>query len=147
MWRAFFTALCVFVLVPPALAAEFSVTSPGFFYSFNGGATQNPILSLVRGKTYTFAINTSSIHPFEIIGAPPGSVINNNISSGTLTFNVPTNAVIYTYICSIHSFGNSIVTVAPPPPPTIQIVGMSVTTNIVLRSTGTNTWSVLPQYS
>ena len=105
------------------------------------------MLSLVRGRIYTFAVNTSSVHPFEILGAPPGSVMNNNISSGTVTFNVPTNAVNYSYVCSVHFFGNSIVTVAPPPPPTFRIVGLSVTTNIVLLSTGTNTWSLLPQYS
>ena len=130
-------------------AADFTVTSPGFFYSFNGGTAQNPPLTLVRGKTYTFAVSTAFDHPFEIVGAPAGSVLNNNITSGTVTFNVPTNAVNYSYVCSVHFFGNSITTVAPPPPPTIRIVGlaMSQSTNIVLRSTGTNNWSLQPQYS
>jgi hypothetical protein len=147
MWRALLAGSCLFLLARPVSAADFNVSSPGFFFSFNGGAAQNPTLNLVRGKTYTFAVNTSSFHPFEILGAPPGSIFNNNISSGTVTFNVPTNAMNYSYICSVHFFGNSIVTVAPPPPPNIRIVGLSVTTNIVLISTGTNTWSLLPQYS
>ena len=129
----------------PAASADFTVTSPGFYYAFNGGAAQNPILNLVRGKTYTFAVNTSSVHPFEILGAPTGSVASNNISLGTLTFNVPTNAVNYRYICSIHLFGNTIVTVPPPPPPTI--VGLTVRTNLLLYSTGTNAWNLQPQYS
>lgn len=105
------------------------------------------MLTLVRGKTYTFSVSTALDHPFEILGAPAGSVLNNNISSGTITFNVPTNAANYRYICSVHFFGNTIATVAPPAPPTIRLVGLSVTTNIVLKSTGTNTWQPLPQYS
>jgi len=129
----------------PATSADFTVASPGFYYTFNGGSAQNPVLSLVRGKTYTFAINTSSIHPFEILDAPTGSVASNNISAGTLIFSVPTNAVNYRYICSIHLFGSTIVTVPPPPPPTI--VGLTVRTNLLLFSTGTNAWNLQPQYS
>ena len=92
-------------------AADFTVTSPGFFYSFSGVAGQNPVITLHRGQTYTFAINTSSIHPFEIQGAPPGSVTNNNIHSGTITFVVPAAAVNYHYHCSVHDFGNAINTI------------------------------------
>jgi len=139
---------CLLLRSESAMAtADFTVTSPGYFYNFNGAPAQNPTLTLVRGKTYTFAVSTSSVHPFEILDAPAGSVLNNNIYAGTVTFNVPTNAANYRYICSIHFFGGSITTVAPPPPPTIRIVGVSVTTNIVLKSTGTNTWTLLPQYS
>ena len=92
---------------------QFTVTSPGFFYVFSGLSGQNPQLTLVRGGTYTFKISTSSIHPFEILDAPPGSVTNNNISSGTITFKVPAAAANYAYQCSIHGFGNMIITVAP----------------------------------
>jgi hypothetical protein len=99
--------------VQASAGGEFSVTSPGFFYSFAGLSGQNPQLTLVRGGTYTFKISTSSIHPFEIQLAPPGSVTNNNISSGTITFNVPAAAVNYHYHCSIHDFGNTIITIAP----------------------------------
>jgi hypothetical protein len=106
------TAIVTIGVQAPA-GGQFTVTSPGFFYSFAGLSGQNPQLTLVRGGTYTFKINTSSIHPFEILFAPPGSVIKNNISSGTITFNVPTAAANYRYHCSIHLFGNTIITVAP----------------------------------
>jgi hypothetical protein len=140
------------VFVSAVRAADFSVTAPGFFYSMssNGVALsgQNPTLTLVRGKTYTFAINTSSSHPFRIDGAPAGSVTNNNIFLGTLTFVVPTNAATYTYICSIHFFGGTINTIAPPAPtpPVIRIGDLAVGANIVLRSSGTNNWTVIPEY-
>ncbi len=126
-------------------AADFTVTSPGFFYTINGNQP-NPTLTLVRGQTYTFAINTDAIHPFEILS--PG-VLNNNISQGIITYTVPTVASNYNYICSIHFFGAQIITVAPtpPPPPTIRILSLAVSNNVVLRSTGTNGWSVNPEFS
>lgn len=135
----------IFLISHAASAADFTVTSPGFFYTINNNQP-NPTITLVRGKTYTFAVNTSSIHPFEILSA---GVQNNNISSGTVTFTVPNVASNYNYICSIHLFGGQIVTVAPPPPPppTIRLLSLSVNSNVVLRSTGTNTWSVNPEYS
>src|SRR5258708_1013551 len=77
---------CVFSQA--VLAADFTVTSPGFFYAINGNHP-NPTLTLVRGQTYTFAINTDAIHPFEILS--PG-VQNNNISQGIITYTVPTVA-------------------------------------------------------
>ena len=135
-----------FILIGIRLpAADFSVTSPGYYYSINSKGP-NPTLTLVRGKTYTFAINSSAIHPFEIQSS---GVSNNNINQGTLTFTVPNVASNYHYICSIHEFGGVIQTVAPTtsPPPKIRIVSLSLGTNLVMRSTGTNTWSVLPEYS
>jgi len=134
-----------FLFSQAVFAANFSVTSPGFFYSINGNQP-NPTLTLVRGQTYTFSINSSSVHPFEILS--PG-VVKNNISQGTITYTVPTAASNYTYICSIHGFGAQIVTVAPtpPPPPTIHILSLSMSNNVVLRSTGTNGWSVNPEFS
>jgi hypothetical protein len=125
--------------------ADFEVTSPGFFYTINGNQP-NPTLTLVRGRTYTFDVNCSSIHPF-FINSP--GVQNNNISQGTITYTVPTAASDYNYFCSIHGFGAQILTVAPapPPPPTIHILSLEVGSNVVLRSTGTNGWSVNPEYS
>ena len=134
-----------FLFSHAVFAADFTVTSPGFFYTINGNQP-NPTLTLIRGRTYTFAVNSSSIHPLEILS--PG-VLNNNISQGTISYTVPPVASNYTYICSIHGFGAQILTVAPPPPPppTIRILSLAVSNNVVLRSTGTNGWSVNPEYS
>ncbi len=126
----------------PASAADFTVTYPGgSAYAINtiGG---NPTQTLVRGELYTFFVNnTSSSHPFDIV-SPAGTTTNDNISSGTISFRVPTNAANYTYRCSVHGFGGQILTI---PPPTVRIVKLNVSTNIVLRSTGTN-WSVVPEF-
>jgi len=88
----------------------FDVSAPGFYYAFNGIAGQNPPLSLVQGVTYHFNVNTSASHPFEILGAPAGSVTNNNISLGTITFVVPASGGTFRYHCSVHDFGNTITT-------------------------------------
>ena len=139
-WWAWLSALWLAASLDGAATADFTVTSPGSFYSING-ASPNPILTLIRGETYTFAVNTSSLHPFRINSA---GAINNNISSGTITYKVPTNAMNYTYECSTHHFGNQIITV---PPPTFRILRLDVGTNLVLKSTGTNNWAVFPQFS
>jgi len=135
------------LLVPAtALPADFTIASPGFFYTVNWQGS-NPTITLIRGRTYTFAIQASSFHPFLINSK---GVQNNDISSGTITFAVPDVASNYTYICSIHNFGGNILTVpppAPPPAPKIRILSLSMGTNLILRSTGTNTWSVQPEYS
>ena len=96
---------------PPSLGADFVVTSPGHYYSISGLSGENPPLQLKRGQTYTFEINVSPIHPFAILDAPEGSVTNNNITEGTVTFTVPTTAQNYRYRCTTHLFGNTITTV------------------------------------
>src|SRR5262245_45418554 len=76
-----------------AAAADFDVTSPGFFYRINN-QEPDPTISLTRGQTYTFAVNTAFDHPFAIVVNPNTGVLyqngvqNNNISSGTITFSV-----------------------------------------------------------
>jgi len=90
---------------------DFTVTSPGFFFQFGTVPGQNPVLTLKRGRTYTFRVNSSFIHPFRILDAPEGSVTNNDISIGTVTFVVPLTAASYRYDCSIHQFGNVINTI------------------------------------
>src|SRR5262249_48634921 len=118
------------LLANAALGADFTVTSPGFFYSINGNQP-NPTLTLVRGRTYTVAVSTDTDHPFLIRSA---GVQNNNTFQGTITYTVPNVASNYTYICSVHGFGAQIITVPPPPPPpTIRILSLSVSNNIVLR--------------
>ena len=138
---AWASTLCLATM--PAVPADFSVTSPGFYYSING-ASPNPALTVERGKTYTFAINTALGHPFEIRSA---GVSTNIISSGIISWTVPLVASNYHYICAVHGFGNLITTVPPALPPTISIVGLCVSTNITLLSTGTNTWTVVPEFT
>jgi len=130
-------------------AADFSITSPGFFFVTNGTATQNPTFSLVRGRTYTFAVSTAAHHPFQILS--PGTFTNNNITSGTLTYVVPTNAPALTnpgYRCSVHPAMNGIIlTIDPPTPPVPKIVSYSFGSSIILRSApATNTFTVIPEF-
>lgn len=101
----------VTITVQASNAVDFTVTSPGFFFRFSGVPGDNPVLTLTRGRTYRFRVQTSSIHPFGILEAPPGSVTNNNISDGILTFAVPAGAGQYRYHCTLHEFGNDIVTI------------------------------------
>lgn len=126
-------------------AADFTVTASAgsSAYTINGMGG-NPMLTLERGKTYTFQISTTSSHPFRINSS---GVINNAIFSGTLTYTVPMVASNYTYRCTLHSFGGNINTVAPSTaPPTVQILSLTVGTNLVIKSTGTNNWSVFPEF-
>jgi VCBS repeat-containing protein len=98
----------VTITVQASNAIDFTVTSPGFFFQFTGLSGANPLLTLQRGRTYRFRINTAAIHPFEILDAPPGSVTNNNINDGILTFTVPPGEGSYRYNCTLHGFGNDI---------------------------------------
>lgn len=141
--------------VPSASAADFSVTSPDV-YEING-IGNDPDITLTRGVTYTFDINTFEFHPFEIVSDPFSGdpynegVVNNNIYNGTITFTVPADAPdpLY-YICSIHFFGGTIhiVDPAPPPVPSVKVVSISLTqSNITVVSTGTNGWTAIPEFS
>ena len=125
-------------------AADFTVTSTGSSYIFNGTGN-NPTLTLVRGRTYTFAINTGPSHPFRILNS--AGVINNNIPSGTLTYTVPNDVANYTYDCSIHGFGGTIITIAPPVPPRPRILKLTLGTNIALKFTGSNAFSYFPEFN
>ena len=149
LWaRRFGTVSIIITLscaLPAALAADFTVTTPGGQFAFNINGADSPSLTLVRGRTYTFAVATSSNHPFRVNSA---GVVKNNISSGTLTYTVPNTGANFTYDCTVHgaSMRGAILTVAPPPPPTVRILNISVGTNILLRSTGTNNFTVMPEY-
>lgn len=128
-----------------SFAADFTVAAVGVFptptsYRING-TSGNPTLTLVRGETYTFAVNTGSTHPFRIKSL---GVTSNNIFNGTITFKVPMVASNYFYDCSIHGFGGAIVTVAPP---TFRLVKLDVGSNVVLKSTGATNWVLSPQFS
>jgi len=128
-------------------AADFTVTTPGGQFIFNINGVDGPTLTLVRGRTYTFAVSTSpGLHPFHI--ESPGTDTN-DIATGTITYTVPTDDANYFYNCTIHgdSMRGEIITVPPPSPPTVRIVGLLVDTNLVVTSTGTNNWTVNPEFS
>jgi hypothetical protein len=138
-------------LLAPCLqgAADFNVASPGFLFNING-QSPNPTLTLVRGRTYVFTVTNASFHPFHIVAAGTFSNNVNNISSGVIIYTVATNApatIDPGYRCSIHGFSGIIQTVAPSAPPTPAIVGYQFGSNsLVLRSTGTNSFTVTPEF-
>ncbi|MBI3879969.1 MAG: hypothetical protein HY301_07875 [Verrucomicrobia bacterium] len=137
---------CAALLAGGARAADFNVSTPGGAFAFTiNGESPNPTLTLTRGRTYTFAVANSSFHPFKL-GATTG-VTNNNISSGTITYAVPLDAVDTTYFCSFHFFTGTLQFVDPPPV-TAQIVGLSLdVSNVTLRSTVSNAASFTPQFN
>jgi plastocyanin len=140
------TLISLCFALPAALAEDFTVTTPGGQFAFNFNGVNSPKLTLVRGHTYTFQVNTTpGIHPFRVHS--PG-VVNNNISSGTLTYTVPASGTNFTYDCTVHgaSMRGTIVTIDPPPS-TVRILSISVGTNIVLRSTGATNLTVMPEYT
>ena len=85
---------------------HYTFTGPGLI-----GAENDPTLYLTRGQKYKF-INGMGAHPFRIQSTPNGSagtayndgVTNNNVSSGTLTWNVQFDSprVLY-YQCTAHA--------------------------------------------
>jgi plastocyanin len=77
------------------------------------GNTNDPVLYLYKGFTYTFVNTTGGSHPFAIRVSNGGSAYTAGVSgsqTGTQTFIVPMNApsTLY-YQCTIHSsMGNVI---------------------------------------
>ena len=84
-------------------------------YTFSGpgftGAENDPTITLVRGQEYKF-INNMGAHPFRIQSTPNGStgtayndgVTNNDVSNGTLTWDVQFDAPdILWYQCTAHA--------------------------------------------
>jgi hypothetical protein len=121
--KAIFASLCLVAVTLSGVAADFNVGNNGFSdYVING--VNDPALTLVRGRTYTFAIATPS-HPFwiktnAVTGTGAGyynGVTNNGIGSGTLTFAVPANAPnSLVYICSLHAAMTGTLNITNPPP-------------------------------
>jgi len=120
--------------------------------------TTEPTLNLTAGATYRFIIGTTAFeHPVVVAtnntASPPvGSAYSDAspqvITSGAITVTLPaTNypTTLY-YRCNNHLFGG-VINVLPPPPPN-EIVSVSVTTNVMLVSTGTtNTWVLVPEFN
>ena len=138
----------VALLTPLAVApaADFTVRTPtpAFFFVING--VTNATLTLVRGRTYTFDVDTiCGFHPFRVNS--PG-VDTSSLCFGLLTYVVPTNAANYYYDCTVHgqSLRGEILTVEGPALPLVRIVSYSFTSNLVLRSTGTNNLAIFPEY-
>lgn len=145
-WQALIIGLAWLGLVATGRTADFSVSTPGSQFAFLiNGVNNNPTITLVRGRTYTFAINNASFHPFNILGS--AGVVNNNISSGTITYTVPLTVANYSYECSIHHFTGTILTVAPPVPVPPVIFKFTVGTNLNLKFTGSNTFSYFPEFN
>src|SRR5215831_20144324 len=84
--RCGWAAVGLLLVAGSAFAADFEVTTPGSFYSING-ASPNPVLTLVRGQTYTFHVSAASSHPFFINS--PGVLSNNATFSGTIGIPFP----------------------------------------------------------
>jgi hypothetical protein len=86
--------------------SHYTFTGPGLI-----GAENDPTLYLTRGQKYKF-INNMGAHPFRIQSTPNGSagseyndgITNNNVSNGTLTWNVQFDSprVLY-YQCTAHA--------------------------------------------
>jgi hypothetical protein len=150
---------------------NFVITTPNYIYEVNGETPTNspgfftnncPPLTLYAGRTYTFTMQAAFIHPMVVAtnassGTPPpidfsySNAAPQAIATGVITLNLPeTNfpTTLY-YQCNAHGF-YGVITVLPPPvpPPPNQIVAISVTTNIVLVSTGTsNSFILVPQFT
>ena len=87
-------------------ASHYTFTGPGLT-----GAEDDPTIYLTRGQKYKFIHNAGGAHPFRIQSTPNGSagtayndgITNNNLSSGTLTWDVQFDAprVLY-YQCTNH---------------------------------------------
>jgi hypothetical protein len=146
--------------------ANYNVTTPGSEFEFvvNGqssgdspgiGIHDSLDFSLNAGAKYIFSMNTASFHPVDICTAPNTTTPYSGasaqaVSTGTVTLTIPATGYPTTlyYICNLHSFYGTITVKSPQPPPTANITGVSVSTNITLTfSGGTNTIGLTPQFS
>ena len=170
--RRFFLAACAAAFcqchVAEAQTPIYGFATPGGQFAYTvtnvpSGSlfpTTNPTLNLTAGATYRLFVGVTSFHPVVIATNNTGNFANppvnfsyasaspQNISSGTITLTLPAAnypTTLY-YQCNVHDFFG-VINVLPPPPPN-QILSVSVTTNVVLVSSGTtNTWVFVPEYS
>jgi hypothetical protein len=137
-----------------------TITTPGGIFSFSvDGVANNPTINLTAGVTNILQINTSSFHPVVVATAPSKALATwyngaapQNINSGPIALNTPGTgfpAKLY-YVCSVHGFFGEIdlTGLAGPVPPPNLILSVLVGTNVVMKSTGTNTtWLLIPEYN
>jgi hypothetical protein len=151
------------ISIPDTNAQDFEVSTPIYDYNFTGfGDTANPTITLYRGRTYIFSISAPS-HPFRIAnfnefgnpyGTSPQGVLYDppepfeaaGISSGIVTYTVGMNDTNNGYYCTVHGFYGLIL--IEDLPTIIEILGLEVSTNIVLKAIGTGTnMMLIPEYS
>ena len=148
-----------FILSPGSSSAQnHTITAPGFFFNVDGNPAQNPTISMQVGSTNILTINTPGIHPVAIANSPTNFGANRysgatpqNVSGNTpITVTIPATGfptVLY-YVCTFHGFFGTIDIRGGPKPPASQILSLNVGTNVVMRSTGTNTtWLFKPEFS
>ena len=152
----FWSLILLFCTSTALRAADYFVTAAAADgdYTINS-QSGSPALTLTRGQTYTFEVMADASHPFWITTQQfdndvPG-ITGNNTAEGTITYVVPLDAPdTMLYLCSIHGFGNIINIIDPPPPPApnVKIISISLTTsNVTLKSIGTNGWMGIPEFS
>jgi hypothetical protein len=131
----------------------------GNLSSFTVNGSPNAPLTLLRGVTYVFQLNTTSIHPFYIkttftafgdTDEYTNGVTGNGNTSGNLIFAVPQDAPdLLFYHCGSHgSMGGNLNITNSISPPAVKIVFISVTdTNVVILSTGASNWTAIPEFN
>jgi hypothetical protein len=105
---------------PTSGITSYTVTAANFRYYFSGLTGENPTLTLIRGNTYNFIIETGSLHPFWIKTAATigqgdqynTGVTNNGTYNNIITFIVPSNApnTLY-YACENHNTMQGIINI------------------------------------
>jgi hypothetical protein len=123
-------------------SSDYTFTGPGFT-----GAESDPVLYLVRGQQYKFT-NTMGAHPFRIQSIVNGStgtqyndgITNNDVSNGTLTWDVQFDApgLLY-YQCTAHSgMGGKIYIIDAGVGPDISINTTGIITATSFSGSGAN---------
>lgn len=146
----------VLLFIGDVRAQTNNVTSGDFNnYTING--SPDPGFTLQRGVTYVFQLSNVGIHPFWIKtntglggnGAFLTGVVNNGGNSGSVTFTVPATAPnSMLYQCGNHGVMSGTLTIVTPvSPPTVTIVHINVGSFITIKSTGTNGWSIIPEFN
>lgn len=152
MIQRFWMLAAIAAYLVPGLTARaatngFLAVNVGFSaYNING--VSNPDLNLVRGYTYTFELNASG-HPFfikTIQGASAANAYTNGVTGngtevGAVQFSVPASAPnLLFYNCQFHVGMTGRINIIDPP--VVAINSVSVNSNLVIKSTGTDALNV-----